>query len=386
MRRRQVDGQIRRRRFFRHRIGTYRFDSRHGFFERRDRRVAYDDGERYFRRRTRGRVRCSAATITSTCSGCDIGCCNRLLLLLVVVMVLWRWCFRTSCRSTWRIRQTGTVTTATCSSGGTLLPAVVHLQQQVRAGILFFCRISGRGMVLYRRLSRRVRCGGRDTENGRTFSHTGYSRQHRLREPSTSALRLPLQVDQSLKIRQTTSGRRRGRSSRGIVSRSGSGNGCRGGLSLATVVKRIPPTDRFQEVLPGLPGHGPRQFGARFVFQYAVVFAFQRPPSVGPSRRGQPLLVFDAFLELLGMFFHSRSKRPRRTPAYVCRARAERRLYNDPKPARTDADVTHDTPLPGRRWHCRALGQNASPATQCVCLYVNVCARRAAGMLTPDGT
>lgn len=314
--RRQVHCQIRRRRFLRHRIGPDRLDPGHGRVFAHDRRVAHDNGERYFRRAV-GR---STATTTAIAS-------RQLLLLFVqVVMVVWRRRFWPSAgRSSGRIGQaiTAAAAAAASSNRGSLRSTVVY-QQQVRTGVLFSSRTpSGDGLVERRRRSRHTGSGVGGGRGGPDRWHAlGAPRQfwqHGLREPGTGALRLPLQVDQGLQVRQSTSRRRRRRCRRG-----GSGRVGGGGLSFAAVVKRVPPAYGFQEVLSGLPGRRPRQLGTRFIFQYAV-FAFRRPPPVsgGGGRRRfrhhrrrrrprQPLLplVFDAFLELLGMFFHRRHRRP----------------------------------------------------------------------------
>jgi len=179
--------------------------------------------------------------------------------------------FRPSGRPTGRIRQT--VSATDINSRDTLLPAIVH-QQQVRAGVLFFGRTSDASLLeRFRRLD--IVGGGRDggrrgpaDEDWRAFGSPRRFGQHGLCESGTSALRLPLQVDQGLQVWQVVSGRRRWRGGGGRASGS-SGVG----LAFAAVVERIPSTDGFQKVLSGLAGSGPRQFGTGLVFQYAV-FAF----------------------------------------------------------------------------------------------------------------
>lgn len=185
---------------------------------------------------------------------------------MVEVRRRWRR-FRASGRPARRIRQAAAATATTAG--------VMHLQQQVGAGVLFSGGTRQRGQVCGGGRGRTVVVRPRrlSREHGRAFGAAGQFRQNGLRQPRTRALGLALQVHQRLQVRQVAGRRRGGRRWRPATGVAGGG---RGAFPFAAVVKRIPPADRLQEILPGLARRrrGTRQFGARLVFQYAAVFAF----------------------------------------------------------------------------------------------------------------
>lgn len=163
-------GQTRRRRLFRNRIGPDRLDPGHDVLVH-DRRVAHDDGERYFRtgvrrrtggvgrstgvgRRTGGVGRSTGGVVVAR-TGRRRQLCGCLMLLHVVRGRR----FRPPGRPPRRIRQA-------VPAARSLLTPVVHLQQQVRAGVLF----PGRRLLECRR---RLGVSGGGGEYGRTTVDRG---------------------------------------------------------------------------------------------------------------------------------------------------------------------------------------------------------------------